>query len=91
VIPPCRKGRKLLESLTYSYLDEWITRQKDSVKRGEEGAKDRLAAALELQKRLEATFEGEPPVDIFVRRFAYHQIERFGNDETTKPPNHQYR
>ncbi len=27
----------------------------------------RLAAALELQKRLEAILEGEPPFDIFVR------------------------
>jgi hypothetical protein len=61
------KGRKLLESLTYSYLGEWITRQKDGVKRGEDGAEDRLAAALELQKRLEAILKGEPPFDLFVR------------------------
>jgi len=61
------KGRQVLESLTYSYLGEWITRQKDGVKRGEGGAEDRLAAALELQKRLIAILEGEPPFDIFVR------------------------
>jgi len=61
------KGRQVLESLTYSYLGEWITRQKDGVKRGESGAEDRLAAALELQKRLIAILEGEPPFDIFVR------------------------
>lgn len=61
------KGRKLLESLTYSYLGDWITRQKDGVKRGDGGAEDRLAAALELQKRLEAILEGEPPFDLFVR------------------------
>jgi hypothetical protein len=61
------KGRRLLESLTYAYLGEWITRQKDDVKRGEGGAEDRLAAALELQKRLEAILEGEPPFGIFVR------------------------
>ncbi len=61
------KGRRLLESLTYAYLGEWITRQKDGVKRGEGGAEDRLAAALELQSRLEAILEGEPPFDIFVR------------------------
>jgi len=61
------KGRKLLESLTYSYLGEWITRQKDGVKRGEDGAEDRLAVALELQKRLVAILEGEPPFDLFVR------------------------
>lgn len=61
------KGRRLLESLTYAYLGEWITRQRDGVKRGEGGAEDRLAAALELQKRLEAILAGEPPFDIFVR------------------------
>ena len=42
------KGRKLLESLTYSYLGEWITRQKDEVRRGEGGAEDRLAAVRDL-------------------------------------------
>ena len=61
------KGRQLLESLTYSYLGDWITRQQDGVKRGEGGADDRLLAALELQKRLSAILEGEPPFDIFVR------------------------
>ena len=61
------KGRRLLESLTYSYLGDWIARQQDGVKRGEGGAEDRLAAALELQKRLVAILEGEPPFDIFVR------------------------
>ncbi|WP_419636548.1 hypothetical protein [Thiolapillus sp.] len=61
------KGRRLLESLTYSYLGDWIARQQDGVKRGEGGAEDRLAAALELQKRLVAILEGEPPFDLFVR------------------------
>ena len=45
-------GRKLLESLTYSYLGEWLTRQQAGVKSGEEGAEDRLAAALELRNGL---------------------------------------
>ncbi len=67
------KGRRLLESLTYAYLGEWITRQTDGVKRGEEGAEDRLAAALELQKRLEAILAGEPPFDIFVRWKPLHE------------------
>ena len=61
------KGRQLLESLTYSYLGDWIARQRDGVKRGEGGAEDRLAAALELQKRLIAILEGEPPFDLFIR------------------------
>ena len=60
-------GRRLLESLTYSYLGDWITRQQDGVRRGEGGAEDRLAAALELQKRLVAILDGEPPCDLFVR------------------------
>ena len=61
------KGRRLLESLTYSYLGDWISRQQDGVKRGEGGAEDRLVAAMELQKRLVAILEGEPPFDLFVR------------------------
>ena len=61
------KGRQVLESLTYSYLGDWIARQQDDVKRAEGGAEDRLAAALELQKRLIAILEGEPPFDIFIR------------------------
>ena len=61
------KGRQLLESLTYSYLGDWVARQRDGVKRGEGGAEDRLAAALELQKRLIAILEGEPPFDLFIR------------------------
>ena len=60
-------GRQLLESLAYSYLGDWITRQRDGVARGEAGSDDRLAAALELQRRLAAIIEGEPPFDLFVR------------------------
>ena len=61
------KGRQLLESLTYSYLGDWISRQQHGLEHGEDGADGRLAAALELQKRLAAILEGEPPFDIFVR------------------------
>ena len=67
------KGRRLLESLTYSYLGDWITRQQDEVHRGEDGADDRLAAALGLQRRLERILEGEPPVDLFVRWKPIHE------------------
>ncbi|RJX32577.1 MAG: SAM-dependent DNA methyltransferase [Desulfurivibrio sp.] len=61
------KGRQLLEKLTYGYLGDWIILQKDGVKQGTGGAEDRLAAALELEKRLKAILAGEPPFDIFVR------------------------
>jgi hypothetical protein len=61
------KGRRTLESLTHSYLGDWITRQKDGLKRGEEGADERLAAALALKETLEAIINGEPPYDVFVR------------------------
>jgi hypothetical protein len=60
-------GRRTLESLTHSYLGDWITRQKDGLKRGEEGADERLAAALALKETLEAIINGEPPYDVFVR------------------------
>ena len=61
------QGRRVLESLTHSYLGDWIRRQQDGVKRREGGAEDRLVAAFELRKRLAAIAEGEPPFDIFVR------------------------
>ena len=67
------KGRRLLESLTYSYLGDWIARQRDGAQRGEEGAEDRLAAACELKKRLEAILGGEPPFDLFVRWKPIHE------------------
>ena len=61
------KGRRTLENLTHSYLGDWITRQKDGIKRDEEGADERLAAALALKDTLEAILVGEPPFDVFVR------------------------
>ena len=60
-------GRQLLESLAYSYLGDWIARQRDGVARGVAGSDERLGAALHLQRRLAAIIEGEPPFDIFVR------------------------
>ena len=60
-------GRRLLESLTYSYLGDWINRQRDGVSRGDGGAEGRLDAALELEKRLIAIRDGGRPFDIFVR------------------------
>ncbi len=62
-----KQGRKLLEKLAYTYLGDWISRQESGVKRGDDGAEDRLAAAKGLQNRLAAILEGEPPFDIFVR------------------------
>jgi hypothetical protein len=61
------KGRMLLESLTYSYLGDWIARQKAAIQDGEAGADGRLAAAMELQGEMAKIIEGEPPYDIFVR------------------------
>lgn len=61
------KGRQLLESLVFSYLGDWIARQQDGVKRGLGGAEGRLAAARELEMRLKAILQGEPPFDIFIR------------------------
>ena len=61
------KGRQLLETLTYSYLGDWITRQRDAVTHGDGGAEGRLEAALALQKHLVAIGDGERPFDLFIR------------------------
>jgi hypothetical protein len=56
-----------LDRLIYTYLGAWIEAQRAQEKAGVAGANGRLVAALELQKKLEAIREGEPPYDIYVR------------------------
>ena len=70
--PNCQ-GRKTLEQLTFTYLGDWIDRQKLDQAEGVNGADDRLAAALDLQGQLKKILEGEPPFDIFVRWKPLHQ------------------
>jgi len=58
---------KNLETLIYTYLGDWISRQKQDITKGVDGAQERLAAAEALKKKLELILEGEAPYDIFVR------------------------
>lgn len=58
---------KTLEALIYTYLGDWISRQKSDIGNGVDGATDRLAAAESLKKQLELILAGESPCDIFVR------------------------
>lgn len=58
---------KLLETLIYTYLGDWISRQKQDIASGVDGAQERLAAAEGLKKKLEQILEGEAPYDIFIR------------------------
>jgi hypothetical protein len=61
------EGRRTLEKLIYSYLGDWIDRQRVDQKAGIEGADARLAHAEHLRAELIKILEGEPPYDIFVR------------------------
>jgi hypothetical protein len=70
---PAGEGRKTLDQLTFTYLGDWIDRQKDDQAKGINGADDRLAAALDLQTQLKKILTGEPPYDIFVRWKPLHQ------------------
>ena len=58
---------KTLEALIYTYLGDWIGRQKRDADSGVDGAQEKLAAAEALKKRLELILAGEAPYDIFVR------------------------
>jgi hypothetical protein len=60
-------NRSNLEKLTYTFLGDWIARQKAANDAGEEGSDARLQAAQELKGKLEKIMEGEAPFDIFVR------------------------
>ena len=64
---PGGEGRRILESVTFAYLNEWIDRQRTAVREEVPGAEARLAAALDLQEQLQRILAGEPPCDIFVR------------------------
>ena len=67
------QGRRTLEQLTFTYLGDWIDRQKLDQAEGVNGADDRLAAALDLRSQLKKILDGEPPYDIFVRWKPLHQ------------------
>lgn len=58
---------KALETLIYTYLGDWISRQKQDIASGVDGAEEKLAAAEALKKKLELILQGEAPYDIFVR------------------------
>lgn len=58
---------KGLETLIYTYLGDWISRQKSDIANGVDGAQEKLAAAENLKKRLEQILTGESPHDIFIR------------------------
>jgi hypothetical protein len=68
-----RLDYKALETLTYTYLGDWITQQKKQIADGLDGAEARLASAEALQKSLQLILEGEGypdqdyGYDIFVR------------------------
>jgi hypothetical protein len=64
---PNGEGRRTLEKLIYSYLGDWIDRQRADQTAGVEGADARLAHAEHLKAELIKILEGEPPYDIFVR------------------------
>jgi hypothetical protein len=59
--------RKNLETLIYTYLGDWIKRQRQDIANGIDGSEEKLAAAENLKKKLELILKGEAPYDIFVR------------------------
>lgn len=62
-----RLDYKTLETLIYSHLGDWISRQKRDAENRVDGAHEKLAAAEGLKKRLELILAGQAPYDIFVR------------------------
>ena len=58
---------KLLKTLIYTYLNDWIKRQNQNQAAGVDGSEEKLAAAQWLKERLELLLAGESPHDIFVR------------------------
>ena len=70
------EGRRTLEKLIYSYLGDWIDRQRSPTqKAGVEGADApaRCSCQTSLRSELAKILEGEPPYDIFVRWKPLHE------------------
>ena len=61
-----RFDNKLLETLIYTHLNDWIKTQKSQVGKVD-GSEEKLAAAEKLKRLLEKIREGESPHDIFIR------------------------
>ena len=70
---PNGEGRRVLETLLYAYLGDWIDRQRSDQRAGVEGADGRLVAAEHLKGELEKILAGEPPFDIFIRWKPLHE------------------
>lgn len=70
---PDGEGLRTLQTLAFSYLNDWIDRQRSAANSGEDGADERLACSLELQEQLKNIIEGEPNYDVFVRWKPLHQ------------------
>jgi hypothetical protein len=73
LVGPAGEGRRVLETLLYAYLGDWIDRQRADQRAGVEGADGRLAAAEQLKGELEKILAGNPPYDIFVRWKPLHE------------------
>lgn len=58
---------KLLETLIYTYLGDWINQQNKNAENRVDGAEEKLVAAQNLKAKLELILAGETPHDIFVR------------------------
>lgn len=62
-----RLDDKNLERLIHTYLGDWLRTQEAGLRDGVDGASQRLAAALDLKRRLELILSGERPYEIFLR------------------------
>ncbi len=68
-----RLDHATLQTLTYSYLGDWIRQQEEDAKADQPGAAERLGAARFLQTELANILEGEPPYDLFIRWKPLHK------------------
>ena len=73
LVGPRGEGRRTLEKLIFSYLGDWIDRQRADQAAGVEGADARMVSAEHLKRELEKILEGEPLYDLFVRWKPIHE------------------
>ncbi len=59
--------KKLLETLIYTHLADWINKQQTNKANNIEGSDEKIVAAQNLKNSLESILKGEKPYDIFIR------------------------
>ena len=83
LVAPNGQGRRTLEKLTYTYLGDWIDRQRDDQKAASTVRTAASPPRSTCRRSWTKILEGEPPYDLFVRWKPLHSKRSAGSRTST--------